>query len=300
MTWLWCPRQYYYQYIEKLKFVPNMAMKMGTYFHDFAEDFFKAFDYSELNELHTQKEFYTNLTYVKERIKFPKIIDKYVDNFVRFEGNRMARLRAKHLSLYDHHKPIFLEDRFTSEPIWKDLVVYGIIDRGDPMPFRNGMALIEYKLSQKINHDSVVKQDAFYKLVLDNCPDTNFPTVTDFVGYSAINNAVIHEEFTQKREDWVMKKLKEMYNDIKSGTFQRNSTMFCENCNGIELCDSPSINDEVLLGLLTDCEYRAIDLGRLMDVPQWKVEESLDFLVHVGKLTNCKKGRSTYYRCTEE
>lgn len=300
MTWLWCPKQYKFQYIDGIRQPPNIQMKMGTYFHDFAEDFMKAIDYDLMNEQTRFKEALAIMNSFKYGIKCPKIIDTYANNFIEFETKRMIQFLKEGKDLHEYHKPIFLEDRFESEPIYKDMVVYGIIDRGDPMPETSSMALLEYKLSNNINHESVMKQLAFYKIVIDHLPELKFPQITDFVGYSAIRNDVVYEPWTEKREKWVMKYLKMMYKDIQEGHFERKANLFCDSCSALTPCNEPVVNDDELLAHLRDDKYRVVDLGRIMDVPQWKVEEALDFLEYNGTIMMEKKGRSYYYYMEEE
>lgn len=295
MTWLWCPRQYKFRYIDHMRTEPNIQMKMGTYFHDFAEDFMKKIDYNKVNEPMKFKELLSITDKYRHEIRYKRIIDKYARNFVKFETKRMYEFLSEGKDLIEWYKPIFLEDKFESEPIYKDMVVYGIIDRGDPMAATDSMALLEYKLSGNINHESVMKQLAFYKLVIDNLREQVFPEVTDFVGYSAIGNDVVYEPWTEKREVWVMRWLKRMYREVKEEKFWRKPNWFCDGCVGVEPCQMPNVNDDELMAYLRDDKFRAIDLGRMMDVPKFKVQQALDYLNYEGIVEKEKKGRSYYY-----
>jgi len=124
LTYLMCPRQFKFKYIQYLPQKKNKYMKAGIEVHDILDKFFDKIDIYKPDFFGTMKQVAGDM-YLEHQ--------QYLDNFIKYESQRWESLKNKMW-----YKPMRKEKKIFE----KDF--NAIIDRVDYIP-DNGFFLIDYK-----------------------------------------------------------------------------------------------------------------------------------------------------------
>ncbi len=262
---------------------------MGSRFHDFAENLFKLIDYDALDDAKSYEEVRRIFMLTKNKIKLPRSIATYAHAQCLFETGRVMEMKS--LDQLQYFKPRAIENKYVTK-VWDDHTFSGIIDRIDNT-LDGGIALIEYKLSRRLNAASVFKQLTFYAILLEYLG--GFPPVTHLVGYSPIDNQLVQDKLTPRRRKSVEKRIRKMIEEVENGIFNRKETPFCLNCNYLDDCDYCNIDLDDIIKLLGESAWTAVEMARHFDAKQTLIQDYFDLLWDEERVNVAKKGRSSYY-----
>tara|TARA_R100000458_G_scaffold46332_1_gene44745 strand:- start:738 stop:1574 length:837 start_codon:yes stop_codon:yes gene_type:complete len=241
-SFMWCPKKYYYNYIERLPQDQTEAMRKGTIVHNAREDFFNVFDIKKAETLsHGELVDYCVSLHP---------IDEYHDMYETmsvFEANRF--LDAKKAGTVGEFLPpgneVLLDADIEVDGI--HIHLQGIIDRlfvenGGyiPMELKTGLWK-DYKST------SMRKEMAFYKLLLDNAtpelkiekgldPDME---MTHWGWYYPASHYVTVEPVKKRTETAVMDNIRSLVEAYQSGLFPtKYFAKTCSSCSYFNICDA--------------------------------------------------------------
>jgi len=272
-TFAKCKRQYYYQYIEKLKQLPSIHLLKGTIVHSVLEDFFKVFDNDFRGradtlfngKLTSYKKPLNNLELSEEdmtmHIKDAKnMIDDFITGFEKKVNNILdigiasGRKHAFHLL-----KPKFKEMFVKSE----ELHCRGYIDRIDK-DFDGNITIGDYKTSKKYGiclNEDYKRQMAIYA-VLYKEQEGIYPTYTSviFLRYGETYPIEVTPSLMKGARDIIVDTYeKTRTTDIAD--YPKREQKLCSFCSFLDVCSGKKQAEE---------EKRMKKLKELMDKPEEK------------------------------
>ena len=295
MQWEFCPRAYKYIYIDGMRITPSVPMQLGSSFHDFAKLLIQSLNYNLLYEVESKNQVRNILTEASMRIEAPSGLQNPIENFLTFETDRFWSLH-ENPDLYDdpvkYYTPVFAEEYMKVDGVFQDVTLSGILDRGD-LTANKGIALIEYKLSQKLNAQRLQKELMFYSILYEEANLYEYP-VTDLVAYTPVTNDYVWIEMDHKKQDTVRKRIQMMIDDTE---FICKESIFCSGCVGADICLNMELDPGVIVEFLSesDLAYSTTEVAKAVNIRRNLVKATLSDLYIAGKVKKSMKGRTAYW-----
>ena len=218
LTFLQCPKKFYYTQIEKLPIKENIWIIRGGNFHKFAELFWKDVKV-EGNQLILPE--------------IPDMMDDYVDNAIKNFINNEKKRWETCLKRTDNPKKYFFPVMLEKKVVNEKLQIDGIVDRVDQNQ-DGSFVIIEYKVQHPRRSWKLLFELSFYKYLIEQ-------THKDFEG--KINTGVVyfptHNDFwliNNLNVDGIEKTIEDIKSSIIENRFEGKVWSQCANCQFQSKC----------------------------------------------------------------
>ncbi len=219
--WYFCPYKFYLNYTgHKLPMNYMYAVRMGTRFHDWAEELVnraRAYNIDEWDDwIHPD---------------YAPFEREMMEWFIHVERERIRKIGFK------MWKPLFTEITLRDD----DNRLIGTIDRVDAWDDKS-VALVEYKTSKKVDDNSLKRQFAFYKIMMENVHGLE-------VARGILINPRLQVVKIYKISDYMVKKIKDDLRRLRI-FMKQGETAFPKKCSTVKrivcrACTYDDINEPV-------------------------------------------------------
>ena len=221
-TYLKCPREFKYQYIDKKPVKKNPTLEMGSEIHSIAENFIKCYQEDD------------SIDMLETLLELESLYD---EDYSEHCQNLAAFFKGK---LIDENYSVFIaEEKIHSEK-------YNFSGRADLVLEKDGeLTVIDYKTGKARSvHDYITELSYYKMLVEDKFSDKSVKYAgiffTEFGAYSEVeftdeDYSFIHCSLTEYKNQ--LKLLEEVRRNIELGLFEPKRQALCKNCNYKGYCD---------------------------------------------------------------
>lgn len=222
LTYLTCPKKYYYQFVEKLIPEEQEQMVLGKKLHIKYESFYRLIPI----EVDEQKirEVFENTCLPKEKISEYK----HLQNFLEMNLNTFKDLKSK--NLLQHFKPIAIEEKYYDE----ELDFVGVIDA--VFKIDGNTLLVDWKTS---NYKEGKESEYRFELAgYRHLWEKFYPTIpiTHWGVFFSGDGTFWVEEVMEKSMKAFYEKLEYIRSKIKTKQFEKAKNALCQYCGYFDVC----------------------------------------------------------------
>ena len=230
-TYLKCPKEFKFQYIDKIEMPPNKYMALGSDVHLIAETFADKFG-DELSQVNIQNEL--------DRIAYDELdmgydLSRHIDSLSLF---------FKHIFVDNDYRLFSTEEYLFDRKNNFSGICDIILENED-----NNLVVIDYKTSNSNSFSKYRLELCYYKMLVENVYKRKVDSVGVFFTKNARLRLLDIKDHENKRKYLSYEELDESLNTldsvrckIRDKKFPKNPQYICKFCTYRNLCDDPFYN----------------------------------------------------------
>ena len=229
-TYLKCPLEFKFQYVDEIEVEPNKYMILGTDVHSIAETFADKFG-DELDNVNIENE----MLKIADELDIGYDLDEHVENLSSFFRQVFV----------DEDYRLFSQEEYLLDETHRFSGICDIIledENGD-------LIVIDYKTGNSSSFSKYRRELCYYKLLVENVYDRNVSKVGVFFTKNGrlrlldIRDDDNKRKFLHSREiDEAIDKFYFVRKEVKKGNFDANPQFLCRFCTYKKICDDYFFN----------------------------------------------------------